>query len=150
MIVILVLAAIVIVVVGYIYTSNLSDVKVNVVTITRESNAITASGAIENEEIAYLNNDNNSNANILVHNNNDPSAMLAKGDIAMGFDRSKIMHHFLATSIGGQIMVVALDKNDNESIRQIKSHILDIQQEFSQGNFTKPFFIPSKKYLAQR
>jgi hypothetical protein len=69
------------------------------------------------------------------------SAMLARGDIAMGFDQNKIMHHFMATSTGGQIMIVALDSNNNETIDQIKTHVLDIQYEFSQGNFTKPFFI---------
>lgn len=72
---------------------------------------------------------------------NDQSDMLARGDIAMGFDQNKIMHHFMATPTGGQIMIVALDNNDNETISQIKVHVLDIQQEFSQGNFTKPFFI---------
>jgi hypothetical protein len=69
------------------------------------------------------------------------SAMLARGDIAMGFDQNKIMHHFMATSTGGRIMIVALDSNDSETIEQIKSHVLDIQYEFSQGYFTKPFFI---------
>lgn len=73
------------------------------------------------------------------------SAMLARGDIAMGFDQDKIMHHFMATSTGGQIMIVALDSNDNETISQIKAHVADIQQEFSQGNFTKPFFIHAQE-----
>lgn len=71
----------------------------------------------------------------------DQSAMLARGDIAMGFDQNKIMHHFMATPTGGQIMIVALDSNDSETISQIETHVADIQQEFSQGNFTKPFFI---------
>lgn len=85
----------------------------------------------------------------------DQSAMLARGDIAMGFDQNKIMHHFMATSTGGQIMIVALDSSDSETIRQIKTHVLDIQQEFSQGNFTKPFFIhaqevPGTKVMAEK
>ena len=75
----------------------------------------------------------------------DQSAMLARGDIAMGFDQNKIMHHFMATSTGGQIMIVALDSNDSETISQIKTHVVDIQQEFSQGNFTKPFFIHAQE-----
>lgn len=91
-----------------------------------------------------------------VSNNTDPqSAMLARGNVAMGFDQNKIMHHFMATPTGGQIMIVALDSNDNETINQIRSHILDIQQEFSQGNFTKPFFIhdqqvPGTEVVAQK
>jgi hypothetical protein len=71
----------------------------------------------------------------------DQAAMLARGEAAMGFDQNKIMHHFMATSTGGQIMIVALDSNDEETISQIKSHVVDIQREFSHGNFTKPFFI---------
>jgi hypothetical protein len=73
------------------------------------------------------------------------SAMLARGNIAMGFDQNKIMHHFMATPTGGQIMIVALDSNDNGTISQIRAHVLDIQQEFSQGDFTKPFFIHAQE-----
>jgi len=69
------------------------------------------------------------------------TAMLERGNIAMGFDQTKIMHHFMATSTGGQIMIMALDMNDVKTINEIKSHIKDIQQEFSQGNFAKPFYI---------
>lgn len=92
----------------------------------------------------------------VVSNNSDgQSAMLARGNVAMGFDQNKIMHHFMATPTGGQIMIVALDSNDNETISQIRSHALDIQQEFSQGNFTKPFFIhdqqvPGTEVMAQK
>lgn len=68
-------------------------------------------------------------------------AMLDRGNVAMGFDQNKIMHHFMATPTGGIIMIVALSSNDSETIKQIKDHIVDIQHEFSQGNFTKPFFI---------
>lgn len=75
----------------------------------------------------------------------DQSAMLARGNIAMGFDQDNIMHHFMATPTGGQIMIVALDSSDEETIGQIQTHVLDIQQEFSQGNFTKPFFIHAQE-----
>ena len=69
------------------------------------------------------------------------TAMLERGNIAMGFDQTKIMHHFMATSTGGQIMIVALNMNDTKTINEIKSHAKDIQYQFSQGNFTKPFYI---------
>ena len=69
------------------------------------------------------------------------TAMLERGNIAMGFNQTKIMHHFMATSTGGQIMVVSLNMNDTKTINEIKSHIKDIQYQFSQGNFTKPFYI---------
>lgn len=73
--------------------------------------------------------------------NQQQQEMLERGNIAMGFDQNKIMHYFMATETGGQIMIVALDGNDKETIGQIKAHVVEIQEEFSQGNFTKPFFI---------
>jgi hypothetical protein len=69
------------------------------------------------------------------------SAMLSRGNVAMGFDQNKIIHHFMASPTGGQIMIVALESRDGETISQIKTHVLDIQYEFSQGNFAKPFYI---------
>jgi hypothetical protein len=42
-------------------------------------------------------------------------------------------------------MIVALDSNGKETISQIRTHVLDIQQEFSRGNFTKPFFIHAQE-----
>ena len=69
------------------------------------------------------------------------TAMLERGNIAMGFNQTKIMHHFMSTSTGGQIMIVPLNMNDTKTINEIKSHIKDIQYQFSQRNFTKPFYI---------
>jgi hypothetical protein len=85
----------------------------------------------------------------------NPSSMLQRGDIAMGFNQNKIMHYFIATPTGGEIMIVALNSNDNDTIKQIKNHVLDIQKEFSQGNFTKPFYIhaqqvPGTKLMAEK
>jgi hypothetical protein len=69
------------------------------------------------------------------------TAMLERGDIAMGFNQSKIHHHFMATSTGGEIMIMSTNMSDALTINEIKSHVKDIQYEFSQGNFTKPFYI---------
>src|SRR5579864_5145190 len=69
------------------------------------------------------------------------TAMLERGDIAMGFSQSKIHHHFMATSTGGEIMIMSTNMSDTKTISEIKSHVKDIQYEFSQGNFTKPFYI---------
>ena len=69
------------------------------------------------------------------------TAMLERGNIAMEFNQTKIMHHFMSTSTGGQIMIVSLNMNDTKTINEIKSHVQVIQYEFSQGNFTKPFYI---------
>lgn len=67
--------------------------------------------------------------------------MMERGDIAMGFNQTKIMHHFVDTATGGEVRIMALDASDAKTIDEIRSHVEDIQHEFSQGNFTKPFFI---------
>jgi len=67
--------------------------------------------------------------------------MLERGNIAMGFNQSKIHHHFMATTTGGEIMIMSTNMSDTQTINEIKFHVKDIQYEFSQGNFTKPFYI---------
>lgn len=69
------------------------------------------------------------------------TAMLERGNMAMGFNQSMIHHHFMATPTGGQIMIMSLNMSDTKTINEIRSHVKDIQYEFSQGNFTKPFYI---------
>lgn len=69
------------------------------------------------------------------------SGMMERGNLAMGFDQTKIMHFFEETTTGGEIGIIALDKRDTKTISEIRSHVEDIQYEFSQGNFSKPFFI---------
>jgi hypothetical protein len=77
--------------------------------------------------------------------NGSMSSMMARGNMAMGFNQSKIAHHFIATPTGGKIMIGALNSRDNSTVKQIRSHVLDIQREFSQGNFTRPFFIHAQQ-----
>ncbi|MDQ4074405.1 MAG: hypothetical protein M3162_08910, partial [Thermoproteota archaeon] len=69
------------------------------------------------------------------------TAMLERGNVAMGFDQNKISHQFITTSNGGIIKITALDSKDNQTVDQIKNHVKEIQEEFREGNFTKPFFI---------
>ncbi|HJU14486.1 MAG TPA: hypothetical protein VJ792_08545 [Candidatus Nitrosotalea sp.] len=69
------------------------------------------------------------------------TAMLERGDVAMGFNQSMIHHHFMATSTGGEIMIMSTNMSDAKTIDEIRSHVREIQYEFSQGNFTKPFYI---------
>ncbi len=81
--------------------------------------------------------------------------MIERGNMAMGFNQSKIIHHFIATPSGGRIMIVALNSSDSDTIKQIRNHVVDIQRDFSQGNFTKPFFIhaqqvPGTKFMTER
>ena len=74
-------------------------------------------------------------------NSHNMTQMMQRGAIAMGFDQSKIAHEFSTTKNGGQIKITALDEKDNNTINQIKSHTRDIQNDFTEGNFTKPLFI---------
>jgi DNA replication protein DnaD len=71
--------------------------------------------------------------------------IIERGDIAMGFNQNKITHHFVAMPDGGKIIITALNSTDRQTINQIKNHIPDIQKEFSEGNFTKPFFIHAQE-----
>ncbi len=87
--------------------------------------------------------------------NSNISGMLERGNIAMGFNHNKISHQFIPTPAGGIIRILALDSGDNKTIAQIKSHTRDIQNEFAEGNFTKPFFIhaqnvPGTNFMNQK
>ena len=42
--------------------------------------------------------------------------MMERGNIAMGFNQSKIVHRFIATSDGGKIVVTALNNSDSQTI----------------------------------
>lgn len=74
-------------------------------------------------------------------NSHNMTQMMQRGNLVMGFDQYKISHEFSSTKDGGQIKITALDEKDNQTINQIKSHTRDIQNDFTEGNFTKPFFI---------
>jgi hypothetical protein len=88
-------------------------------------------------------------------NSTSMSSMLARGNIAMGFNQSKIMHHFVATPTGGEIIIVALNSSDAKTTNEIRNHVIEIQKDFSEGNFSKPFFIhaqevPGTKIMAEK
>lgn len=74
-------------------------------------------------------------------NSHNMAQMMQRGNLAMGFDQSKIAHEFSTTKDGGQIKITALDEKDNNTINQIKSHTREIKNDFIEGNFTKPFYI---------
>lgn len=74
-------------------------------------------------------------------NSHNMTQMMQRGNLAMGFDQTRIAHEFSSTKDGGQIKITALDEKDNQTISQIKSHTRDIRNDFAEGNFTKPFFI---------
>lgn len=96
------------------------------------------------------------NQHQMIINNNNTTSLMESGNIAMGFNQNKIIHNFKSTPTGGEIIITALDNNnDTETIKQIRNHTLDIQKEFSEGNFTKPFFIhaqqvPGTKVMSEK
>jgi len=67
--------------------------------------------------------------------------MMQRGEMAMGFDQNKIKHDFVVITNGGEIRISALDENDVHTIHAIRTHVKEIQYDFSQGDFNKPFFI---------
>ena len=81
------------------------------------------------------------NQNINATEGFNQTAMLERGNVAMGFNQTKIHHHFMSTTTGGEIMIMSTNMNDVKTIDEIKNHLKDIQHEFSQGNFTRPFYI---------
>jgi hypothetical protein len=94
---------------------------------------------------------------MMMTNNNtmSMSMMMERGNIAMGFNQNKIRHNFISSPSGGEIIITAIDNNDTETIKQIRHHTMDIQKEFSQGNFTRPFFIhaqqvPGTKVMSEK
>ncbi len=71
----------------------------------------------------------------------DQTAMLERGNMAMGFNQTMIHHHFMSTTTGGEIMIMSTNMSDVKTVNEIRTHVKEIQYEFSQGNFTKPFYI---------
>ena len=76
--------------------------------------------------------------------NNDTEAMLQRGNIAMGF-QDKITHKFLPTVNGGETVIMPVNTNDTNTLNQIREHVKDIRNDFSNGNFTTPFFIHAEQ-----
>lgn len=92
---------------------------------------------------------NDSNSNIIFSHpssaNNQTEAMFQRGNIAMGFDQEKIAHKFIPTETGGEIIIMPINASDSDTLKQIREHVIVIQNDFSNGNFTKPFFIHAEQ-----
>jgi hypothetical protein len=82
------------------------------------------------------------------------SEMNARGNMAMGFDQAKTVHHFRLTNYGGIIEVQVKERGphpgsprgvpdpaDTESRDQIREHLQHITKMFSEGDFNAPMFI---------
>jgi hypothetical protein len=49
-------------------------------------------------------------------NSSSMSSMPTRGNLAMGFNQSKIRHYFLATATGGEITIEALNSSNAKTI----------------------------------
>lgn len=72
------------------------------------------------------------------------NAVDTRGDQVMGFSHEKTKHTFRLIIDGGAIEVRALDANDADSIAAIRSHLKEIEKDFTAGTFTKPDEIHGK------
>jgi len=68
-------------------------------------------------------------------------AVESRGDQAMGFSHEKTTHHFRLLPDGGSIEVQANDAKDAASREQIRTHLSQIAEAFTAGNFETPLFI---------
>ena len=76
---------------------------------------------------------------------NQTEAMFQRGNVAMGFEQEKITHKFIPTETGGEIIIMPINASESTTLNLIREHITDIQKDFSNGNFTKPFFIHAEQ-----
>ena len=61
-----------------------------------------------------------------------------RGTHVMPFDLEKTLHVFSKTVDGGIQQVITKQKEDTVQIQLIRDHLLEISEEFSQGDFSKP------------
>ena len=65
-------------------------------------------------------------------------ALDQRGDKVMGFEHSRTTHHFRLANDGGAIEVEANDPGDTASLTQIRTHLSQVAEAFSKGDFTMP------------
>ena len=65
-------------------------------------------------------------------------ALDQRGDQVMGFEHTRTTHHFLIEKDGGVIQVEANDPADAGSRDQIRSHLAQVAEAFSRGDFAMP------------
>jgi hypothetical protein len=66
-------------------------------------------------------------------------ALKKRGADAMGFDQDVTAHHFRLTPAGGSIEVTVKDDADRATLARIRTHLKSIAEDFSRGDFGKPF-----------
>jgi hypothetical protein len=64
--------------------------------------------------------------------------MNARGDRSMGFEQSKVTHHFRSLEDGGAIEVTVKDPADTANVTAIRNHLSQIAKQFAAGDFSTP------------
>jgi len=66
-------------------------------------------------------------------------ALKQRGADAMGFDQDATTHHFTLTPTGGSIEVTVKNSADDKNLTALRRHLRTIGEEFTRGQFDKPF-----------
>ena len=66
-------------------------------------------------------------------------ALKKRGGDAMGFDQDSAEHHFILDATGGSIRVTVNKDADAKVLNEVRGHLQTIAEEFSRGDFGKPF-----------
>ena len=64
--------------------------------------------------------------------------MKQHGNLAMGFDQDRTVHHFPLYEDGGAIDVAVTNPSDEENLHDIRQHLQQIVVLFKEGDFGKP------------
>lgn len=66
------------------------------------------------------------------------AALDHRGGEVMGFEQARTTHHFLLSTDGGTIQVEANDPADAATVTKVRSHLAEVAQAFSRGDFGMP------------
>ena len=67
--------------------------------------------------------------------------MTHRGEMVMGFDQAKTVHHFRLFTDGGAIEVGVIDRADAKDLDAIRSHLPHIAKMFGEGDFDAPMLV---------
>jgi hypothetical protein len=59
----------------------------------------------------------------------------------MGFDESKVVHHFNLFTDGGVVDLSAKDAKDDATIQSVRTHAAEIAKAFQEGRFERPMMV---------
>src|SRR5882724_3860045 len=74
----------------------------------------------------------------------DHSAMMKRGEQAMGFSQTQTPHHFYLSASGGAIEVQSNDASDTAARDRIRHHLREIAKSFAEGDFSSPMLTHGK------